>query len=147
MNDLRYTLRMMRRTPMFTFAVVLTVALAIAANTAIFSVVNAVLLRPLPYQDPAHIVQVAEKNHKLHLPNFGASLLNFVSWREQTHTRGRDVADSDNSTAPKVVVVSLATARNSGTTWTRSAALCGVQRTRKRLSPTLASWATFAARH
>ena len=83
LNDLRYAARMMRRTPVFTAAVVLTVALAIAANTAIFSVVNAVMLRPLPFADPNRVVQVAEKNDKLNLPNFGASVLNFVSWREQ----------------------------------------------------------------
>src|SRR5579864_3838360 len=83
-RDLRYACRMMRRAPVFTASVVLTVALAIAANTAIFSVVNAVMLRPLPFRDPGRLVQVAEKNDKLNLPNFGASVLNFVSWREET---------------------------------------------------------------
>jgi len=85
LNDLRYAVRMIRRTPGFSAAVVLTVALAIAANTAMFSVVNAVLLRPLPFGNPSRLVQVAEKNDRLNLPNFGASVLNFVSWREQTH--------------------------------------------------------------
>jgi hypothetical protein len=66
--------------------VVLTVALAIATNATIFSVVNAVLLRPLPFADPNRLVQVAEKNDTLNLPNFNASLLNFLSWREQTQT-------------------------------------------------------------
>src|SRR5215467_11622936 len=83
LEDFRYAFRMMRRTPGFTFAVVLTVALAIAANTAIFSVVNAELVRPLPYREPSRLVQVAEKNDKLNLPTFGASVLNFLSWREQ----------------------------------------------------------------
>jgi predicted permease len=87
-NDLRYATRMMRKTPLFTAAVVLTVALAIAANTAIFSVVNAVMLRPLPFAEPNRLMQVAEKNDKLNLPNFGASVLNFLSWREQTQTFG-----------------------------------------------------------
>ena len=86
LNDLAYAVRVMRRTPVFTVAVVLTVALAIAANATIFSVVNAVLLRPLPFADPNRLVQVAEKNDKLNLPNFNASLLNFLSWREQTQT-------------------------------------------------------------
>src|SRR5436305_12040695 len=86
LTDLRYALRMMRRTPMFTAAVVLTVALAIGANTAIFSVVNAVMLRPLPFGQPDQVIQIAEKNDKLNLTNFGASALNFLSWREQTHT-------------------------------------------------------------
>jgi hypothetical protein len=65
---------MMRRTPLFTAAVVLTVALAIAANTTIFSVVNAVMVRPLPFRDPNRLVQVAEKNDKLNLPSFGSSV-------------------------------------------------------------------------
>ena len=84
LNDLRYAFRTMRRTPAFSLSVVLTVALAIAANTAMFSIVNAVLVRPLPFTEPNRIVQVAEKNDRLHLPNFGASVLNFLSWREQT---------------------------------------------------------------
>jgi len=83
LNDLRYAVRMMRRAPVFTAAVVLTVALAIAANTAMFSVVNAVMLRPLPFADPGRLMQVAEKNDRLNSPNYGASMLNFLSWREQ----------------------------------------------------------------
>ena len=83
-QNLRYSLRMMRRAPIFTAAVILTVALAIAANTTIFSVVNAVMLRPLPFYQPQRLVQVAEKNDKLKLPSFGASVLNFLSWREET---------------------------------------------------------------
>ena len=85
LNDIRYAIRTMRRAPTFTSAVLVTIALAIAANTTIFSVVYAVMLRPLPYTEPQRLVQVAEKNDKLNLPNFGASVLNFLSWREQTH--------------------------------------------------------------
>ena len=86
MNDIRYAFRMMRRTPVFATAVVLTVTLAIAANTTIFSVVNAVMLRPLPFREPSRILQVAEKNDKLHLASFGSSVLNFLSWREQSQS-------------------------------------------------------------
>jgi len=85
-RSLLYGFRMMRRTPMFTSAIILTVALAIAANTTIFSVVNAVMLRPLPFRQPDRVIQVAEKNDKLKLPSFGASVLNFLSWREETRT-------------------------------------------------------------
>ena len=85
-KNLHYSFRMMRRTPTFTAAVILTVALAIAANTTIFSVVNAVMLRPLPFRQPERLIQVAEKNDKLKLPSFGASVLNFLSWREETRT-------------------------------------------------------------
>jgi putative ABC transport system permease protein len=85
-NDVKYAMRMMRRTPLFTAAVVLTVALAIGANTTIFSVVNAVMLRPLPFGEPDRIVQVFEKNDKLNIANIGASALNFLAWREQAHS-------------------------------------------------------------
>ncbi len=84
LTDLRYAARMMRRSPLFTLAVMLTVALTIAANTTIFSIVNAVILRPLPYQAPDRIIQIAEKNDRANIPSFGASVLNFASWREQT---------------------------------------------------------------
>jgi putative ABC transport system permease protein len=85
-KDIRFACRIMRRSPGFTATVVLIVAVAIAANTAIFTVVNAVMIRPLPFAEPARIMQVAEKNDKLNLPSFGASVLNFVDWREQTRT-------------------------------------------------------------
>jgi len=85
-SDIRFAFRMMRRTPLFTVAVVLTVAIAIAANATIFTVVNAVMIRSLPYSQPERILQVAEKNDKLNLPVFAASVLNFVSWREQTQS-------------------------------------------------------------
>jgi putative ABC transport system permease protein len=86
LNDLRYTVRMLRKSPLFTLAVVGTVALAIGANTAIFSVVNAVMLRPLPYEKPDRLVWIAEKNDKLNLPTFAASVLNYLSWKEQSRT-------------------------------------------------------------
>jgi predicted permease len=86
MMDLRYALRLLRKSPLFTIAIVLTSALGIGATTTIFSVVNAVLVRPLPFADPERLMQVAEKNDKLNLPAFGASALNYLSWKEQTHT-------------------------------------------------------------
>jgi putative ABC transport system permease protein len=85
-KDLRFTLRMMRRAPGFTATVVLTIAVAIAANATIFTVVNAVMIRPLPFGDPDRLMQVAEKNDKLNLPSFGVSVLNFIDWREQAHS-------------------------------------------------------------
>src|ERR1700741_627163 len=85
-QDIRCAKRMMLSTPVFSVAVVLTIALAIAANTSIFSFVNAELLRPLPFRQPNRVLQVAEKNDKLNLPSFGSSVLNFLSWREQQHS-------------------------------------------------------------
>jgi putative ABC transport system permease protein len=85
-QDIRYAARMMFRAPIFSVSVVLIVALAIAANTSIFSFVNAELLRPLPFRQPQRIVQIAEKNDKLNLQSFGSSVLNFLSWREQQHS-------------------------------------------------------------
>ncbi|HET6199513.1 MAG TPA: ABC transporter permease, partial [Candidatus Acidoferrales bacterium] len=86
LQDIRYAMRMMRRTPLFTAAVVLTVVMAIGANTTIFSVVNAVMLKPLPFNEPNRIFQVFEKNDKLNIANNGASALNFLDWREQAHS-------------------------------------------------------------
>jgi putative ABC transport system permease protein len=86
MNNVKYAFRMMRKTPLFTASMVLTVALGIIANTTIFSVVNAVMLRPLPFASPGRLVQVAEKNDKLNLPTFSSSVLNYLSWKEQTRT-------------------------------------------------------------
>jgi len=85
-QDIRYAIRKMLRAPLFSIAVILTVALAIAANTSIFSFVNTELIRPMPFRQPDRVLQVSEKNDKLNLPNFGASVLNFLSWREQQHS-------------------------------------------------------------
>jgi putative ABC transport system permease protein len=85
MSDIRYALRLLVRSRLFTATVVLVIGIGIGAATTIFSVVNAVLLRPLPFRDPARLMQIAEKNDALHLPAFGVSALNYLSWKERQH--------------------------------------------------------------
>ena len=83
-QDVAYSLRLMRKAPLFTAAVVLTIGLAIAATATIFSVVNAQMLRPLPFKDPDRLLFVFEKNDKLNAPVYNVSVLNFLDWRAQT---------------------------------------------------------------
>ena len=85
-RDLRYALRGLSRNPGFTAIAIATLALGIGANTAIFSVVHAVALQGLPYQDASRLVRLWEKNDKLRIPQFSASVPNYVSWRERAQS-------------------------------------------------------------
>jgi predicted permease len=82
-RDFRYALRMLQRSPGFTAVAVLTLALGIGANTAIFSVINSVLLRPLPYHDPAGLVMVWENNSLHPNPHNTVSPPNFLDWQSR----------------------------------------------------------------
>ncbi len=83
----RYSFRLLRRSPVFSAVVVLMLALGIGANTAVFSVVDGVLLRKLPYRDPDRLVMVWEKNPSLggligeRIP---ANYTNFAEWVRQS---------------------------------------------------------------
>ena len=79
-QNLRYTLRALRRSPGFTAVAVITLALGIGANTAIFSVVNAVLLRPLPYKDDSRLVVILNQGRN------PVSPANFIDWRSQSQS-------------------------------------------------------------
>ncbi|HYJ06812.1 MAG TPA: ABC transporter permease [Chthoniobacterales bacterium] len=83
LKDLRYGVRTLLKQPGFTAIAVLTLALGIGANTAIFSVVNAVLLRPLPYQNPDQLIAVYEKRPALGRERGFVSPPDFIDWRAQ----------------------------------------------------------------
>jgi putative ABC transport system permease protein len=113
LQDLRYAFRLFAKSPSFTAIAVLTLALGIGANTAIFSVVNAVLLRPLAFRDPSRLVIVAEKSP---FPTISTSYQNFVDWRDQSRsfesmeaTRGTGLSLT-GAGEPELLLARMATA-------------------------------------
>jgi putative ABC transport system permease protein len=84
LQDVRYSLRTLRKAPGFTCVALLTLALGIGANTAIFSIVDGVLLRGLPYANPERLVALNETTPKV--GTVSVSYLDFVDWHEQNHS-------------------------------------------------------------
>ena len=101
LQDLRYAIRALRKSPGFTTIAALTLALGVGATTAIFSVVNAVMLRPLPFTEPDRLVRILESDVERGRPTFAVSHPNFLDWRSQAGS-----------------FESLAAMDNAGFTWT-----------------------------
>jgi putative ABC transport system permease protein len=102
-QDVHYAARALRKSPGFTLIAALTLALGVGANTAIFSVVNAVMLRPLPFAAPDRLVRIWESNVERGWPTFAVSHPNFLDFRAQ--------ADRFES---------MAATNNAGFTWIRN---------------------------
>src|SRR5213595_399978 len=85
-QDIRYALRVLAKNPAFTIIAVIALALGIGANSAIFSVINAVLLRPLPFKHPEQLVMVWENAAHLCFPRNTTSPANFLDWQKQAQS-------------------------------------------------------------
>jgi putative ABC transport system permease protein len=91
-HDLAVAFRVLRKSPIFTLTAVLTIALGVGASTAIFSVTNAVLLRPLPYRDPERLTVVCSDMRKRNVRDFPLSNADFIDLREGTKSAFDDLA-------------------------------------------------------
>ena len=111
-RDLLWAVRWLRHNPLFTAAVMAILALGIGVNTAVFSVVDAVLIRPLPYASPARLVRLEETTSKR--PNIGITAAEYLQWRERAALFGataayvRDMV-TDGNEAPEQVWMVRAT--------------------------------------
>ena len=116
LEGMRLAIRSLRRRPMFSAAAILTVALAIGANTALFSVIYAVLIQPLPFHDPSKLVQIWETHPAL--PRLQVTVPDFRDWRRQTKSFDRmaahtlsamNIATLLGQGAPDIVHATMAT--------------------------------------
>src|SRR5437899_6870032 len=96
LQDLRYALRQLRKNPVFTIVVVITLALGIGANTAIFSVVHAVLLAPLPYRDVDRLMMIWGGNPSRGDQRFPISAGDFTDWKQKNDVFEDIAASYDN---------------------------------------------------
>jgi len=109
-QDLRHACRMLRKSPAFTAVAVLTLALGIGANTAIFSVVNAVLLRALPYRDPNGLAMVFWKNPAWGQDRIPLCVADFDDWKasnrafDQPTAFGTNLYDYTSTQQPQQIV-------------------------------------------
>jgi putative ABC transport system permease protein len=92
LNDFFFAFRTLRKSPIFTITVIVTIALAIGASTAIFSVTNGVLLRKLPYKDPERLVLAANDMQKRNVKDFPMSNVDFLDLRNGAKNNFEDFA-------------------------------------------------------
>ena len=103
LQDLRFSLRMLRKRPGFSTVAVLTLALGIGANSAIFSIVDAALLKSLPFRDASRLVAISETHPSI--PEIGASVADFEDWKEQSRSFTRLAAYDPTNFAHATLLV------------------------------------------
>src|SRR5450631_667489 len=85
-SEIRQVVRRLMRSPMFTVVTLLTIAIGVGANSAVFSVVNGILLKPLPYHDPGALISVWQTAPRLNLKDLEASPSDYFTFREENRT-------------------------------------------------------------
>ena len=136
--DLRYAFRVLLRAPSFLIAVVAVLAIGIGVNTAIFSIVNAVLLRPLPFDEPGRLVRLFHIPPQSTFPGlkrFSVSPANFYDWKRDARLferiaiyRFRQFALTGGSNAESVVAGAVAPISSRSCAHGRSSAVCSCAR-------------------
>ena len=113
-RDLKYALRRLALTPGFTLATLVTLALGIGANTAIFSIINSVLLKPLPFHEPDRLIGVWQTAPGVNIKDLNASIADYVTYREDSRTfadvaiwNGRSVTVTEFADPERVDGISL----------------------------------------